>query len=264
MTRRPDRGQGRKSRLLAKMASPGGTHRAPDAAFPTVSDRIGRYRHLSGRWTGSPGPCLAGGRSRLPRSVPMTEGSGRGRSCITRSHDHRGDHGQDFSTPRRTTHVRRRSCARRTGAGRLRAAQAAAGTTAAGRAAADLYSEQPGRSAGDGQGRTDRSGLHTDLPARPGAADAAEREVGGASSHGPAVCADLPARGPGSRSALRTGAATMHPHPDSMRPRRRHPGLRELLPAGAGSPAAGGEWRSVRPTVHAAVHADPTRIAGRV
>lgn len=95
------------------------------------------------------GPVPAGGRSRLSRRVPTTEGSARGLASPDPG-IHRGDHGQDLSTPRRTAHVRRRARARRPGAGRLRAAEAAAGE----RAAADLHSEQPGGSARSRRGRT--------------------------------------------------------------------------------------------------------------
>ena len=239
MTRCPDRGQGRKSRLLAKMASPGGTHRTQDAAFPTVYDRIGRYRHLSRRWTGSPGPCLPSGRSRLPRRVPMTEGSGRGRSCITRSHDHRGDDGQDFSTPRRTTHVRRRAGARRTRAGRLRAAQAAAGTAAGQRAAADLHSEpdQPGRSGGVGRAGTHGSGLHTDLPARPGAADGSEHQAGRPRPAPAPACVPIcPPSDPGTVQPFAQAAQRCIRIPIPCLPGVDIPGCVNFCPPGQGTP----------------------------
>jgi hypothetical protein len=44
----------------------------------------------------------------------------------------------------------------------------------------------------------------------------------------------------------------------------RHLGLRELLPAGAGKPAASGRARAGRAPVRAAVRLDPTGVAGRM
>ncbi len=269
MTRCPDRGQGRKSRLLAKMASPGGTHRTQDAAFPTVYDRIGRYRHLSRRWTGSRGPCLPSGRSRLPRRVPMTEGSGRGRSCITRSHDHRGDHGQDFSTPRRTTHVRRRAGARRTGAGRLRAAQAAAGTAAGERAAADLHSEPTNT----GDPRALAEAAPTDpgctpicLPGQEPQTDPNTKLADPGPVPAPACVPICPPSDPGTVQPFAQAAQRCIRIPIPCLPGVDIPGCVNFCPPGQETqpPAANLEPAPELSAVHAAVRPDPTGVAGRV
>src|SRR5262245_53841466 len=154
-----------------------------------------------------------------------------------------GSNGQDPWPPRRTAHVRRRARARRSRPGGVRAAQAAAGATAAARAR--LYADLPARAgAAAGPEREDR-------PARPGA-DAGLR-------------ADLPAFGRGRPAAgERAAESEMRPHPDPVRAGGRHPGLRELLPTGAGATAAAGGARAGARggAVHPVVHADPARVAG--
>jgi hypothetical protein len=155
----------------------------------------------------------------------------------------RGDQGQDRSKSRRKAHVRRGARARRSGAGRLRAAQAAA-RVAAGRAAADLHSEPRGRSARSGRAGAHGTGLHTDLPARPGAAAGHEGAArAGARARGTGVCTDLPAleRRRGIARSLRGGPGALYPYPGAMRSRVGDPGLRELLPTGQENPPPAAE-----------------------
>ena len=124
MTRRPHRRQGRKSRLLAKMASLGGIHAGGARPF---------RRSMTG--SGDIGVCPGDGPRFLPVGVSLRaqggrapcrcrKGAGEGGLASPVPTTQRGDHGQDRSKSRRKAHVRRGAGAGRSGAGRLRAAQA--------------------------------------------------------------------------------------------------------------------------------------------
>ncbi len=219
MTRRSHPGQGRKSRLLAKLASPGGTLARRARPFRPSVTGSGDIGICPGDGPDPAVPCRSDVRAQGGSAAcRCRKGAGEGGLASPVPRPNRGDHGQDRSKSRRKAHVRRGARHRRSGAGRLRARQAAAGAAAG--AAADLHSEpdQPGRSGRSGRACTHGTGLHADLPARPGAAAGHEGAAGRSPDPTePGVRADLSAldrgREPGS---LRTGAATLHPDPDSM------------------------------------------------